>query len=406
MMKRRTVDFCMHNKLCCSCGLCADVCSVNAITIKQKNNIFVPEVNKEKCINCGLCFDICSGKGNDWYNKAAYYSKFQISKTEYAQDLGFFSSCYIAHSTDYETRFHCASGGVITTLLVFMLHAKLIDGAIVTRFSKKNPLAVETIIAKTEEEIRDAKSSKYCPVHMDGIIEQLKNIDGKVAFVGLPCQIQTLRNIEEKFDWVKNKVYLHIGLFCSGTKDSRALNYLLRKNGFALEGITKFAYRDDGCLGCVKVTYGTNFAFVPYVQAYSHLHSYFKPERCVSCIDHFAYLSDISLGDIDCMPYNEDKIGSNSVIVRTDIAKELIKTAVKERILDAEEISFTEIIRSQKVLHFRKTLFVADRFLHRILFKSVPFYDKLPDSKIMLKGVFWFLSYKLQRFFSRIGIIR
>ncbi len=287
-----------------------------------------------------------------------------------------------------------------------MLRRKIINGAVVTRFSKENPFEVETIIATTEDEIFSAKSSKYCLVHMDGIIKQLKEFNGKVAFVGLPCQLQTFYNVEEKFKWLKEKIVLRIGLLCSGTKDKRGLDYLLIKNGFVKDGITKFSYRDDGCLGNVKAIYASKEMVVPYEQAYSVMHSYFKPERCVACLDHFAYLSDISLGDIDCEPYNNDKIGSNSVIIRSDIAKEIFTDALADKVIFAEEINVSEVLRSQKVLFYRKNVFTAYKSVNRLMFKAFPEYDILPDTKLGMKGILWIMSYFLQRFISKIGFVK
>lgn len=403
-MKKRNVQFCTKNKVCCSCGFCEDICPTNAITIEQHNYMYAPKINKSKCMKCGLCYEICSGKGNNWYEKACLLNQRQTVKNEFIEDLGFQSACYLAYSNDYEIRFHCASGGVTSTLLIYMLEKKIIDGAVVTRFTSHNPFDVETVIATTKQEILEAKSSKYCPVHMNGIIKQLKEFDGKVAFVGLPCQIQTLRNIENKYKWLQEKIYLHIGLFCSGTKDNRGLDYLLLKNGIKKDGITKFAYRDDGYFGNVKATYSTNYMCVPFVQAYSVMHSYFKPERCVTCIDHFAYLSDISLGDIDCEPYNKDTIGSNSVIIRTEKAENIFNMALNDKIIEATNIFASEIIRSQNVLNFRKTLFVAYRFIYRILCKFVPEYDVLPNKKIGIKGIKLVFSYKIQRLASKLKI--
>lgn len=377
-MEKKTVQYCTDNSLCCSCGFCADICPTDAIKITEKKHLFTPSVDDSKCVKCGLCYDLCAGKGNEWFKKCSVISERQKNQTEYTEDLGFHSRCFVAHSSNEDLRFHCASGGVVTTLLLYMLRTKQIDGAIVTRFTKQNPLAVETIIATTEEEIIEAKSSKYCPVHMDGIIKQLKTFEGKVAFVGLPCQIQTLRNIEEIYAWLRDKVYILIGLYCSGGKDTRALDYLLKKNGIKKEGIKTFAYRDDGCLGYVKATYDTekDNKSVPYVQAYNLLHSYFKPERCVQCIDHFAYLADISIGDIDCEPYNKDTVGSNSVIIRTDIADKIFTECVDSKDIVSEHIAVEEVMRSQKIIPLRKSLFSAYTSFRKVFFRATPQYDK------------------------------
>lgn len=401
---KKTVAYCSKNKLCCSCGFCFDICSKNAIKILNKGGIFVPSINKDLCNKCGLCFDLCAGKGNDWYNQSIELNT--DIKDSYIQNVGIYREAYISNALDYKTRFHGASGGTVSSLLIFMLENKIIDGAIVTQFKKTNPLEVETIIATSKGEILNAKSSKYCPVHMDSILTQLKEFKGKVAIVGLPCHLQTIRRIERKLSWVKDKIVFHIGLFCSGSKDSNALNYLLKSNNFDINGITKFSYRDDGCLGYVKAEYTNKSISVPYEQAYSKLHSYFKPERCLSCIDHFAYLSDISIGDIDCEPYCNDKIGSNSVIIRSVIAKDIFEEAIKNNVIQAKIIPITEIVRSQRVLNYRNQTYKANRLLSKLLFKKNVEYDKILDTKLSFKGIKWVFSYKIQRMLRKIGLIK
>lgn len=401
---KKTVAYCSKNKLCCSCGFCFDVCPKKAIKVLNKGGIFVPSINKDLCNKCGLCFDLCAGKGNDWYNQSIELNN--DIKDSYVQNVGLYRESYISNAVDYETRFHGASGGTVSSLLIFMLENKIIDGAIVTQFKKTNPLEVETIIATSKEEILNAKSSKYCPVHMDSILTQLKEFKGKVAIVGLPCHLQTIRRIERKLSWVKDKIVFHIGLFCSGSKDSNALNYLLKSNNFDINGITKFSYRDDGCLGYVKAEYTNKSISVPYEQAYSKLHSYFKPERCLSCIDHFAYLSDVSIGDIDCEPYSNDKIGSNSVIIRSVIAKDIFEEAIKNNVIQAKIIPITEIVRSQRVLNYRNQTYKANRLLSKLLFKKNVEYDKKLDTKLSFKGIKCFFSYKLQRMLRKFGLIK
>lgn len=40
------------NNLCCSCGICKNVCPVNAIKYIRENGMFVPEIS-DACVSCG-----------------------------------------------------------------------------------------------------------------------------------------------------------------------------------------------------------------------------------------------------------------------------------------------------------------------------------------------------------------
>ncbi|MEA1961985.1 MAG: 4Fe-4S binding protein [Bacillota bacterium] len=48
-------------KRCCKCGLCADVCPVQAIS-----QIGVYEISVELCTKCGLCQESCPCEAIVW----------------------------------------------------------------------------------------------------------------------------------------------------------------------------------------------------------------------------------------------------------------------------------------------------------------------------------------------------
>ena len=48
------------HSLCCGCGACANVCSVNAISIKlDYKGFYRANVDRDKCVDCGRCISVC-----------------------------------------------------------------------------------------------------------------------------------------------------------------------------------------------------------------------------------------------------------------------------------------------------------------------------------------------------------
>lgn len=45
----------INKKKCIGCGLCINICPVDAISIKDG----VASIDQEKCIHCGKCLHIC-----------------------------------------------------------------------------------------------------------------------------------------------------------------------------------------------------------------------------------------------------------------------------------------------------------------------------------------------------------
>lgn len=402
--KHPSVSYCTKHNLCTGCGICADVCPTNAITIQRVDHVYKPVVDIEKCINdkgCYKCFSVCAGYGIDL--KTRHDDLFQKNSSQENVTIGNFESCYVGHAQDESIRYHSASGGSLSAFLIYLLEKGFIGGAIVTRFSKEDPLKSEPFLATTKEEILSAKSSKYCPVSMDGIAPLVKKASFQVAIVGLPCHIQGFRKLASINKNFEKKVFAYFGIFCSATKDFRALDNTFKTFKLSKKDITSFAFRDDGCLGSLKIIYKNgDIRKIPY-REYNHIQrSFFKPERCLSCIDHFAKLADISFGDIHIPPYDQDKVGSNSIIVRSKKMNQIFKSSIEESYIKAKEIEATEVVRSQVILPYRKKIFNGHRFVEKLLKRPLVEYDWYPTLPIKAKLIMMDLSYRAQKLTSKI----
>lgn len=402
--KYPSVAFCAKHNLCTGCGICADVCPNHAITIKIINNENKPVIDLDKCKNdkgCFKCFSVCAGHGIDLETR--HLSLFENNSTNENPTLGRYESCYVGHSCDESIRYHSASGGCVSSFLIFLLEKGMIGGAIVTRFSKDDPFKAEPFLATTKEEILSAKSSKYCPVSMDGMASLVKNAPFQVAIVGLPCHIQGFRKLASVDKVFKEKVFAYLGIFCSSTKDYRAIDTICKKYGIVKKNVKSFAYRDNGCLGSMTVEYKNGKTLeVPYSEYYGKLRSFFKPERCLSCIDHFAKLADISFGDIHVPPYDQDEIGSNSIIVRSKSMNELLKKSIEEKFIEADIIESSEIVRSQVILPYRKKIFNGHRFIEKLLRHPIVTYDQYPTIPIKPKLILMDVFYRIQKIVSKV----
>jgi coenzyme F420 hydrogenase subunit beta len=168
------VKYTTSNNLCLGCGLCEDVCPVSSIRVSIEKGEYRPVVDDSRCLGdkCSKCTKICPGLGVDidGINRKLH----QDSDVKEDKYIGRYIQLYTGHSTDKEIRYHSASGGMITGLLVWLFEKGIIQGAVVTRFSEKDHLTPEPFIARNKEELLSARSSKYCPVSMQGIRKQVR----------------------------------------------------------------------------------------------------------------------------------------------------------------------------------------------------------------------------------------
>ena len=377
------VNYIVQNTLCTGCGVCQDACPQNAIHFEVKNGLNTPFIDKKNCINdkgCSRCYDICPGKGLEILKEGE--ELFAENATKYDYYLGYYHSCFSGFSQDYDIRYHSAAGGLLSQFLIYLLEKRIISGAVVTGFDKSDPMKPYPFIATTKEEILRAKSSKYCPVSLNGIATQLTERKGKFIIVGLPCHIHGFRNFEKKNKKFKSKIFGYFAIYCSSNQNFYAQGHICKKYNIERNNLKSFTYRDDGCLGFLKAEHINNrIVKIPYRRYYHSLRSFFKPKRCLSCVDHYGELADVCFGDIQVGEYKNDKIGVNSLIVRNKEFEQLLNSAEKEGYISLNEISKEVLNESQKIMLRHK----------REVSKSVMFFDKLllrkaPDYDIKLKG--------------------
>ena len=347
------INYTLRHDLCTGCGLCSGACPSKAISTIVKSGRFCPSIDGSLCKNhngCHRCFDVCPGLGVDFARLSS-----DLGQPFKDSLIGRYHRCYVGYSTNHDLRYHAASGGAVSQFLIWLIENKRIDGAIVTRFNKDNPLKVKSFIARTREEVLSAKSSKYAPVSFHEAIEELKNApDGKYVVVGLPCHIQGFRKLEKVDKKLSAKVIGHFAIFCSASRTFNFTKYVLKERGINMEDVDYIAYRDRGNQGGLVVQ-GKGIDYYQDYRRYSHpLKSIFNPRRCLLCIDHYGELSDVSFGDINIPPYNEDKVGINSIIVRDTVWNGLLLDASFSGCMDIKEIDPSEINRSQPSAKMKK----------------------------------------------------
>lgn len=367
---RTNINYTLDNLLCTGCGICEDMCPKHCIEIKRINGIYQPVLDENLCLGdkCGRCLKVCPGIG---INLVAMANElYREAKSD--KYIGRYQSLYTGYSLDEKIRYHSASGGMVTQFLIFLLEKKIVDGAVVTGFSEKDHITPISYIARNRDELIKARSSKYCPVALNKVGNEIANSEGKYIIVGLPCHIQGFRKrmqIDQKF---RKNIVGFFSIYCSSNRTFNAQDFLLNKYDVDKGNISYFAYRDNGCLGNLII----NDINVPFSKYYGNLRSFFKPRRCLSCIDHYGELADVCFGDIHIKPYSEDKIGISSWIVRNPFFDELFKQAADEGYIIMNRLDAYVLNESQKVMLYpKKRRAHAIMNMDRCLLRQIAKYD-------------------------------
>ncbi len=355
MLMHNNVCTIVKDGLCTSCGICRGACHLGCISFEYGQERNVPVVDTRKCVNCGRCYEVCPGKGTQLkaMGKSLYGSQEKIQENNVC---GYWLSAYTGHSADKEIRYHSSSGGMVTSFLIYLLEKQMIDGALVVGYNKNNPIEPEPYIATTKEEILKSRGSKYVVVSYDRIIEKVLNFKGKLVVVGLPCQIQGLRMLADKDKHFRQHIMGYFSIYCSLNKTKHSMSYYLKKYKISPDNISYFSFRDDGCLGFMKFASkdGKVITRIPYLSFWFGTHSFFQNKRCLLCADHYGELADISFGDINIEPYNQDKIGISSLVVRSKIWDDYLNDCFNENKIVLESCSIDDINRSQQYARIHK----------------------------------------------------
>lgn len=369
--------------LCTGCGTCTALCPKNIIkmNINKEKGIYEPIINGE-CDGCMTCISVCPGIGINFeeLNEFVFQEKLKDSI------LGIYQNIYIAHSLDEKLRFKSSSGGVVPQLLVSLLDEKIIDGALVTNMGR-DPLRPKPFIATTRDDIIDAIGAKYCPVPVNIALKEILNSNlKKFAVVGLPCHIHGLRKAEKLNKELKEKIVLHIGLFCSYGITFLATQYLFYKLGIAENEIEEISYRTGNFppgYMIISLRNG-NTKRVNHIKfwnlAFNHL-IFCSPQRCMACCDQTSELADISIGS-GWFPYLQyNKKNHSLIITRSEFADKIIKRLNGREINVLNVQSKNELKKLKEMEKFKKDFLKPNTEILKLFGNKVPSYEVSPPKK-------------------------
>jgi Pyruvate/2-oxoacid:ferredoxin oxidoreductase delta subunit len=183
---------------CTTCGICKVVCPKSCITEhwNQDGSIYL-EYNEELCIDCGLCKKVCPN--HKW--TALYKPK----------------AAYAAWAVDANTHATGASGGIASVLYQYAVNKGWWYAGV---YLNEN-FEAHYQLSNNLEDVARFKNSKYTHSFLDDTPVQIKNIlmTGKtVLFVGLPCQVASLKNYVDTFKYSGRLIT--VDLVCHGTPPS------------------------------------------------------------------------------------------------------------------------------------------------------------------------------------------
>lgn len=313
----------VRNGLCTFCGACIALCD------KISSGDEVAEV--EVCLtDCPTCILTCP--------------RFELLKPELEwklfgkkredETLGNFLESYTAGAKDSKILEVCQDGGVTTAFLKYLLDNDVVDGVVSVKGTEWKP---EAFLAKSFEELIEGAGTKYtsCPSLIEVARSVIEEKLERLAFIGTPCQIQALRNIQTtpQYGIMGDKVKVVVGLFCMESYCNALIeDEIKRKLGLKLDDITKFDIK--GKYMNISLKGKEEPLRVPLEEIKRYVR-----EGCHVCLDFASELADVSIGSVG------SPNGWCTVLTRTSLGDALYRGAVEKGEIESRPLEDLEAVR-------------------------------------------------------------
>ncbi|WP_330631734.1 Coenzyme F420 hydrogenase/dehydrogenase, beta subunit C-terminal domain [Halocatena halophila] len=295
---------------CIQCGTCVASCPSDSIGIGEDG---LPELVK-MCTGCSLCWDFCP-RGGLRYERQWKLTGGENNVSGAGDPITEFSA-----TVTEDWRSNAQDGGVVTSILVHLLEAGEIDGALIATESDDDPWKAQSTLATSKAELIENAGSFYNQTMALGNLDLDPDaIDGKspdewsLALVGTPCEIEGIRALQD-FGWEYQSheagvraIEYTIALMCTKNFNYQRLigDQLEAKRGIDLSAVEKL----DVLHGKLMV-YGEHGEMILEEDIEEFHDAALK--GCDECADFTGYCADLTVGSVGS---SEEY---SSVIVRTE----------------------------------------------------------------------------------------
>ncbi len=288
-----------------------------------------------------LAYKACPGKGFSY--PEAYVELFGALPRNWL--IGPYRRIFIGYSNVPTIRQRGASGGVITQTLIYLLDQGAINGAVVVQQGKPKPWLAKSVIARSTEDVREVSQSVYAPVPVNVILPEIASFPGPLAYVGLPDQVASLRQLQRAGHKGSQKVNLVIGPYVGTNLYFGAVESYLRSHGVHdLEEVTDLSYREGEWPGYLQIRTRSGRVLKAKKFYYNYLIPFYVTQSSLLAVDFTNELTDISVGDAWHPRYEAQGGGFSVVIARSERGENLLTEMEQSGLLELKEIELEEAL--------------------------------------------------------------
>ncbi len=255
--------------------------------------------------------------------------------------IGRYQAAYVGHAAEEDFRANGSSGGMVSWVATELLRRGLVDG--VAHVAPQSPREGDGRlfayrIARSFDALHEGAKSRYYPVELSGVLDEIRHIPGRYAVIGVPCFIKAVQLLRREEPVLRERIVFTLGLYCGHMKSARMIESFAMQMGAEPERIERAEFRvKDPCRPAnwyrteVTLSDGSTRA-----EDWWHLvdgdwgSGFFQHSACNFCDDVVAETADISFGDAWVEPWSSDGRGTNVVLVRSALLDAMLREGVAE----------------------------------------------------------------------------
>ena len=340
----------INSGLCTHCGTCVGL-NKEIIGFKETEYGPLPLKLSDGELDPATFF-ACPGKGVPY--PTLYHELCEDPNQNFV--TGKILDSWIGYSNDIDIRLNSASGGIITTTLIYLLDTDRIDGAIVVKAGEPSPESAMPIIATSRDEILASSQSVYRPIPVNIILDKTRGFKGRLSYVGLPDQVASIRMLQmAKHPSVSNIKYI-LGPYTGTNMYKEAIRSFLRGRGVNdSTKITSLKWRAGEWPGYLEVILEDDRVFRAEKFYFNYLTPFFITKSTLFACDFTNELTDISVGDAWSPKYEKQRKGFSVILARTKEGKRLLEEMRSENKITLEEVEISEAMNMHgHMLDFKK----------------------------------------------------
>lgn len=343
----RRINKIINSGLCLGCGLCETIVGHdNCKMIISKDGFYRPQFNGT--ISKHLLDEIifcCPGIHIEGENQKGVWGNV-LSVTE-------------AWSANDNLRNKSATGGLISSLALYLLESKKVEGILQVGIKNDSCLENELLVSRTKEDIYRNAQSRYAPALIfDKFKDILEENTDTYVFIGKPCDVAGLKNFINLYPQYKGRIKYTLAIFCAGIPSYNATKELVSRAN--ISDIPIFIkYRGEGWPGDFEARWSNGEKIsISYNESWGKVLGRTLGLRCKICPDGIGMLADISTGDSwntkDGYPDFTEADGRNFCFIRTEKSKKIYDEAVSKGYIVSDAFDISNIEKIHQYQYYRR----------------------------------------------------